>query len=164
MIRRPPRSTLFPYTTLFRSDLAELAADLLHGGLATAVRDVEVRVVQLLGQEGDLQALGDLGVRVGLGRGLAAAGVGVLLASGGAAARRGGQHHRRDGDAGQAAAQPTAGQEAGHGFPLSGSGIGRRGLWGGAPRSARGQAEEGRPRLRRARTRADTWGATTATI
>src|SRR3712207_7159739 len=32
MIRRPPRSTLFPYTTLFRSDrdlaaLAELAAD-----------------------------------------------------------------------------------------------------------------------------------------
>src|SRR3712207_2516989 len=26
MIRRPPRSTLFPYTTLFRSDLADLAA------------------------------------------------------------------------------------------------------------------------------------------
>src|SRR3712207_8860354 len=25
MIRRPPRSTLFPYTTLFRSDLANLA-------------------------------------------------------------------------------------------------------------------------------------------
>src|SRR3712207_7388697 len=25
MIRRPPRSTLFPYTTLFRSGLAELA-------------------------------------------------------------------------------------------------------------------------------------------
>src|SRR5256885_11024371 len=24
MIRRPPRSTLFPYTTLFRSDLAEI--------------------------------------------------------------------------------------------------------------------------------------------
>src|SRR3712207_7139118 len=24
MIRRPPRSTLFPYTTLFRSDLVEL--------------------------------------------------------------------------------------------------------------------------------------------
>src|SRR5258707_3491878 len=28
MIRRPPRSTLFPYTTLFRSSLA---ATLLHG-------------------------------------------------------------------------------------------------------------------------------------
>src|SRR2546427_10187552 len=25
MIRRPPRSTLFPYTTLFRSDLVELS-------------------------------------------------------------------------------------------------------------------------------------------
>src|SRR2546422_5523381 len=29
MIRRPPRSTLFPYTTLFRSEVAALAA-LLH--------------------------------------------------------------------------------------------------------------------------------------
>src|SRR5258707_10030724 len=28
MIRRPPRSTLFPYTTLFRSDVAELGAAL----------------------------------------------------------------------------------------------------------------------------------------
>src|SRR3989442_3647379 len=27
MIRRPPRSTLFPYTTLFRSVLEELAGD-----------------------------------------------------------------------------------------------------------------------------------------
>src|SRR2546422_6878766 len=27
MIRRPPRSTLFPYTTLFRSHLAGLVAD-----------------------------------------------------------------------------------------------------------------------------------------
>src|SRR5256885_7331754 len=26
MIRRPPRSTLFPYTTLFRSDLVQLAS------------------------------------------------------------------------------------------------------------------------------------------
>src|SRR5687768_18286198 len=29
MIRRQPRSTLFPYTTLFRSDRDELAADAL---------------------------------------------------------------------------------------------------------------------------------------
>src|SRR3712207_8396040 len=29
MIRRPPRSTLFPYTTLFRSVLGELALDVL---------------------------------------------------------------------------------------------------------------------------------------
>src|SRR2546430_17463754 len=34
MIRRPPRSTLFPYTTLFRSVCARLQAELLkvHGG------------------------------------------------------------------------------------------------------------------------------------
>src|SRR3712207_8902060 len=30
MIRRPPRSTLFPYTTLFRSDKGKLAAGALH--------------------------------------------------------------------------------------------------------------------------------------
>src|SRR3712207_7172580 len=30
MIRRPPRSTLFPYTTLFRSDPAGLAVALEH--------------------------------------------------------------------------------------------------------------------------------------
>src|SRR2546422_5582340 len=29
MIRRPPRSTLFPYTTLFRSDDARIALDVL---------------------------------------------------------------------------------------------------------------------------------------
>src|SRR3712207_9200512 len=29
MIRRPPRSTLFPYTTLFRSDRAAAPADVL---------------------------------------------------------------------------------------------------------------------------------------
>src|SRR3989449_8850363 len=40
MIRRPPRSTLFPYTTLFRSlavggdAIKDLAADLLHARLA----------------------------------------------------------------------------------------------------------------------------------
>src|SRR5260370_17705451 len=30
MIRRPPRSTLFPYTTLFRSELIDRAKGLLH--------------------------------------------------------------------------------------------------------------------------------------
>src|SRR2546422_8104992 len=36
MIRRPPRSTLFPYTTLFRSRLEAAAADrpVLHRGRA----------------------------------------------------------------------------------------------------------------------------------
>src|SRR2546430_7885690 len=35
MIRRPPRSTLFPYTTLFRSDVVAAARDDdLEGGVA----------------------------------------------------------------------------------------------------------------------------------
>src|SRR2546422_3193586 len=36
MIRRPPRSTLFPYTTLFRSDAADFLLDLARrdGGRA----------------------------------------------------------------------------------------------------------------------------------
>src|SRR3989441_8587152 len=34
MIRRPPRSTLFPYTTLFRSDPAILG-EIMRGGLET---------------------------------------------------------------------------------------------------------------------------------
>src|SRR2546429_1462520 len=34
MIRRPPRSTLFPYTTLFRSDEPLAAASALDGELA----------------------------------------------------------------------------------------------------------------------------------
>src|SRR3712207_6909072 len=33
MIRRPPRSTLFPYTTLFRSSLAVGASAFVPGGL-----------------------------------------------------------------------------------------------------------------------------------
>src|SRR5690349_22523719 len=32
MIRPPPRSTLFPYTTLFRSDRADQAAQVCMGG------------------------------------------------------------------------------------------------------------------------------------
>src|SRR3712207_8963119 len=32
MIRRPPRSTLFPYTTLFRSVLGDAGADAASGG------------------------------------------------------------------------------------------------------------------------------------
>src|SRR3712207_7415647 len=52
MIRRPPRSTLFPYTTLFRSDLAEAEAESGlrdRGGLPGAGRpdhDVPGQLVQ----------------------------------------------------------------------------------------------------------------------
>src|SRR3712207_8008347 len=45
MIRRPPRSTLFPYTTLFRSEAATVAAAPAEGVAAVAYvrpHDVEV--------------------------------------------------------------------------------------------------------------------------
>src|SRR2546428_4921868 len=45
MIRRPPRSTLFPYTTLFRSDAGPMH-DVDH------LRDVLVRLGHLLGDRG----------------------------------------------------------------------------------------------------------------
>src|SRR5256885_12143995 len=42
MIRRPPRSTLFPYTTLFRSELGVMGqqiAALKEGGITDAFQD-----------------------------------------------------------------------------------------------------------------------------
>src|SRR3712207_8623132 len=52
MIRRPPRSTLFPYTTLFRSALADgdgpAAADGHVGDVGAALVDLLVGVLVLL--------------------------------------------------------------------------------------------------------------------
>src|SRR3712207_7393767 len=45
MIRRPPRSTLFPYTTLFRSDAGDVRA--------AHIADVVLFVHHLLDGEGD---------------------------------------------------------------------------------------------------------------
>src|SRR5258708_15123513 len=39
MIRRPPRSTLFPYTTLFRSNTRAAAAARSSGGSGASARD-----------------------------------------------------------------------------------------------------------------------------
>src|SRR3712207_7008649 len=43
MIRRPPRSTLFPYTTLFRSHARDLlqAVDVEHAGLVEDITDAD---------------------------------------------------------------------------------------------------------------------------
>src|SRR2546425_3974578 len=41
MIRRPPRSTLFPYTTLFRSQLPNVAAATVEGG---KVRQININL------------------------------------------------------------------------------------------------------------------------
>src|SRR3712207_7686829 len=68
MIRRPPRSTLFPYTTLFRSDegcrlLADLDAELV-GALAGDKGD-HVVVPDLQGNLGRCLALDHFGDRAG---------------------------------------------------------------------------------------------------
>src|SRR5256885_6859802 len=43
MIRRPPRSTLFPYTTLFRSSTASFAAPMVVAGIAKYSSHVRAR-------------------------------------------------------------------------------------------------------------------------
>src|SRR2546430_3281931 len=60
MIRRPPRSTLFPYTTLFRSDLAEFEAEEFARKMLAGDRLVDDHLGQLeriieerKGQQGD---------------------------------------------------------------------------------------------------------------
>src|SRR2546422_6597551 len=45
MIRRPPRSTLFPYTTLFRSHLRLVG----HGRIETAAAPVDIEGAQGVG-------------------------------------------------------------------------------------------------------------------
>src|SRR3712207_8134040 len=60
MIRRPPRSTLFPYTTLFRSLLSDLHVDLQPSGWRLVPRGGldERRAMDLL--ERDVDALEEL--------------------------------------------------------------------------------------------------------
>src|SRR3712207_8685324 len=49
MIRRPPRSTLFPYTTLFRSDRTSvvLRLDNVPGALVAALTELAIRDIDL---------------------------------------------------------------------------------------------------------------------
>src|SRR5689334_24707991 len=51
MIRRPPRSTLFPYTTLFRSPERDVAAVLVHPAARQAPAAVDLRRHQLRSEE-----------------------------------------------------------------------------------------------------------------
>src|SRR3712207_8881943 len=63
MRRRPPRSTLFPYTTLFRSEVLAHGAHALDvgagvpvarlGGVREALDELELRLVQLAGALAD---------------------------------------------------------------------------------------------------------------
>src|SRR3712207_7074794 len=68
MIRRPPRSTLFPYTTLFRSGELRLAAGAAAAGHVAAAglarREAlrarrQVRLVRLAGENRKLRQIGD---------------------------------------------------------------------------------------------------------
>src|SRR3712207_8449706 len=62
MIRRPPRSTLFPYTTLFRSDvLSKLTRDdISHAGFGFGTcRQIEVDSLQVLASR--ISYVGELG-------------------------------------------------------------------------------------------------------
>src|SRR3712207_7438181 len=75
MIRRPPRSTLFPYTTLFRSLLGELLAPGALRDVRVGPRDLlalrrAARVVARVLAEQEERALGQV-LAVDLGRDLA---------------------------------------------------------------------------------------------
>src|SRR2546427_8603914 len=63
MIRRPPRSTLFPYTTLFRSDVVDYLAAPPHAEVDVDVGQGDtLRVQETLEQQAVLQRVhvGDL--------------------------------------------------------------------------------------------------------
>src|SRR3712207_8451864 len=65
MIRRPPRSTLFPYTTLFRSEGHDAAAAALHGVEQPEQQQQEDHERQEADQQADQDAvLRDVGVEV----------------------------------------------------------------------------------------------------
>src|SRR5260221_13274921 len=78
MIRRPPRSTLFPYTTLFRSVLANAESELALGEVArrtgtggsTAHRYLQSLVKEGLAKQDPASGLYDLGsaaLSIGIG-------------------------------------------------------------------------------------------------
>src|SRR3712207_8068410 len=64
MIRRPPRSTLFPYTTLFRSRRPESIADLEPWGCKTLALDVTEQASAEAAVNAVTQAEGAVGVLV----------------------------------------------------------------------------------------------------
>src|SRR3712207_8365996 len=66
MIRRTPRSTLFPYTTLFRSDLGPVAVAGAAAGVTQELADTLVELTPLLGPSGPPPAA-VLRTRVGAG-------------------------------------------------------------------------------------------------
>src|SRR5687767_15310883 len=66
MIRRPPRSTLFPYTTLFRSPNLSLSAKFMSGALGRPISTVSENLVVARSEEhtSELQSLAYLVCRL----------------------------------------------------------------------------------------------------
>src|SRR5438132_10495932 len=66
MIRRPPRSTLFPYTTLFRSRQGSMASLLMGSATSISTSDVAVAGPQPRSEEhtSELQSHSDLVCRL----------------------------------------------------------------------------------------------------
>src|SRR5258706_7570630 len=64
MIRRPPRSTLFPYTTLFRSVLAEMAAKIWTGPTAPVATTDTASDVRSEEHTSELQSLTNIVCRL----------------------------------------------------------------------------------------------------
>src|SRR3712207_8285800 len=57
MIRRPPRSTLFPYTTLFRSGVGDVVRLVEHVGRVEAFDAFQLGVHQFVEDEEELEGL-----------------------------------------------------------------------------------------------------------
>src|SRR5258708_14976605 len=56
MIRRPPRSTLFPYTTLFRSRVLSIGFSILLRAVASIAKKSPTELAPILRHHGDLGA------------------------------------------------------------------------------------------------------------
>src|SRR3712207_9370600 len=59
MIRRPPRSTLFPYTTLFRSSTVQVIphiTDEIKGAIRRIAPENDVVIVEVGGTVGDIES------------------------------------------------------------------------------------------------------------
>src|SRR5437588_9041414 len=54
MIRRPPRSTLFPYTTLFRSAIQNVAG--VRGAIGAGINRLQTAVQVISGQQQNLSS------------------------------------------------------------------------------------------------------------
>ena len=58
MIRRPPRSTLFPYTTLFRSSNARQGDIFVKKAPASTIMDLALSIKELFSADNEIKIIG----------------------------------------------------------------------------------------------------------